>query len=240
MPNEHNQPKHQVEGTNTQANPLKLGFYPSCWQAFLQAAKLEMHLQAVLTHPVPGHSDTVGLVWEVLDAVLWKYHSKNIRLEKEYCEQMSHLLCDDLFMFHMELKKVIISIAKQLYGIFPRSSVHRGLVQKHITEVVSKLIKSGDYLQLPDSSEGKYKNFISQVLKDRSMEKVLKLTEEFQCSIPVNCLVLVAMVVKGILTGFHETELEDMLEEWAKSGMMNGLCNDLDGGSAEEDVNITI
>jgi hypothetical protein len=71
-----------VEGTNKQANPLKLGFYPSCWQAFLQAAKLEMHLQAVLTHPVPGRSDTVGLVWEVLDAVLWKYHSKDIRLEK--------------------------------------------------------------------------------------------------------------------------------------------------------------
>jgi hypothetical protein len=55
-----------------------------------------------------------------------------------------------------------------------------------------------------------------------AMEKVLKLTEEFQCSIPVNCLVLVAMVVcfskinfitttdqspqvKGVLTGFCET-----------------------------------
>jgi len=31
-----------------------------------------------------------------------------------------------------------------------------------------------------------------------------------------------------------------MLKEWAKSGMMNGLCNDSDGGSAEEDVNIII
>ncbi|KAG2127003.1 hypothetical protein BD769DRAFT_1668127 [Suillus cothurnatus] len=35
-------------------------------------------------------------------------------------------------------------------------------------------------------------------------KKELKLTEEFQCSIPVNCLVLVAMV-KGVLTGFCET-----------------------------------
>ncbi|KAG1744790.1 hypothetical protein EDB19DRAFT_1826933 [Suillus lakei] len=216
-----------------------------------------MHLQAVLMHPVPEHSDAVALVREVLDAVLWKYHSKDIRLEKEYREQMLRLLCDDLFTFRMELKKVIISIAKQLYGIFLRSSVHGGLVQKHVTEVASKLIKSGDYLRLPDSSEGKYKNFISQVLKDGCQDfyygngkKVLKLTEEFQCSIPVNGLVLVATVspqAKGVLTGFRETaipdrcrELEEMLEEWAESGMMNGLCNDSDGGSAEEDVNIVI
>ncbi|KAG0699345.1 hypothetical protein DFH29DRAFT_877341 [Suillus ampliporus] len=284
-PNERDQPKHQAEGTNKQANPSKLGFYPSCWQAFLQAAKLEMHLQAVLTHPVPEHSDAVGLAQEVLDAVLWKYHSKDIRLEKEYCEQMSRLLCDDLFTFCTELKKVIISIAKQLYGIFPRSSVCGGLVQKYVTEAASKLIKSGDYLQLPDLSEGKYKNFVSQVLKDGCQDfyygngkKALKLMEEFQCSIPVNGLVLVAAVspqAKGVLTGFRETgtdkvpdlsadkcrsdfnslrksvdtliaipdrrrELEEMLEEWAESGMMNGLCNDSDGGSGGEDVNIII
>lgn len=54
----------------------------------------------------------------------------------------------------MELKKVIISIAKQLYNIFPRSSAtHGDSVQKRVTEAASKLIKSGDYLRLPDSSE---------------------------------------------------------------------------------------
>jgi hypothetical protein len=41
-----------------------------------------MRLQAVLTHPVPEHADAVGLAREVLDAVLWKYHLKDIRLEK--------------------------------------------------------------------------------------------------------------------------------------------------------------
>ncbi|KAG1900165.1 uncharacterized protein F5891DRAFT_1188858 [Suillus fuscotomentosus] len=157
-PNEGDQPKHQVERTSKQANPSKLGFYLTCWQTFLQAAKLEMCLQAVLMDPIPEHCDAVGLTQEVLDAELWKYHSKKIGLENgyfpEYRDQMSHLLCDDLFTFQTELKKVIISIVKQLYNIFPRSSVmHGDSVQKCVTEAASKLIRSGDYLQLPDSSK---------------------------------------------------------------------------------------
>lgn len=31
--------------------------------------------------------------------------------------------------------------------------MRRGSVQKHVTDAASKLIKSGDYLRLPDSSE---------------------------------------------------------------------------------------
>ncbi|KAG1900143.1 uncharacterized protein F5891DRAFT_1188831 [Suillus fuscotomentosus] len=108
-------------------NPSKLGFYPPCWQAFLQAAKLEMRLQAVLTHPIPEHKDVLQLAREVLDVVLWKYHSKKIKIENgyfpEYRAQMSFLLCDDLFTFRTELKKIILSIAKQLYGIFPKGSI---------------------------------------------------------------------------------------------------------------------
>ncbi|KAG0702893.1 hypothetical protein DFH29DRAFT_998982 [Suillus ampliporus] len=214
---QHGQPKNRGEGRNKQTNASKLGFYPPCWQSFLQAAKLEMCLQAVLTHPVPEHSDAQKLAREVLDAVLWTYHSKKIKLEKgyflEYTTHMSRLLCNDLFTFRMELKKVIISIAKQLYGIFPKSgSTCREAAQKHVTDVASKLIKSGEYLQIPDSSEGKYKNFVSQVLKDGchnfyygNGKKALKLTDEFQRSIPVNSLILVAVVTKGVITGFRNT-----------------------------------
>jgi hypothetical protein len=35
-------------------------------------------------------------------------------------------------------------------------------------------------------------------------------------------------------------ELEEMLEEWAKFGMMSGVHNGSDSGSAMEDVNIII
>jgi hypothetical protein len=71
-----------------------------------------MRLQAVLTHPIPEHVDAVGLAREVLDAELWRYHSKRIMLENgkslhttggcrnlmslgyfpEYREQMSRLV----------------------------------------------------------------------------------------------------------------------------------------------------
>ncbi|KAG1784904.1 uncharacterized protein HD556DRAFT_1451290 [Suillus plorans] len=56
----------------TQEDPTKLGFYPPSWQAFLQAAKVEMRLQAVLSHPIPEHGDALQLAQEVLDAELWR------------------------------------------------------------------------------------------------------------------------------------------------------------------------
>ncbi|KAG2158269.1 uncharacterized protein EDB93DRAFT_1246123 [Suillus bovinus] len=188
------------------------------FQAVLtRAAKLEMRLQAVLTHPVPKHQDVLQLAREVLDAVLWSYHSKKIKMENgyflQYRAQMSCLLCDDLFTFHTELKKVVISIAKQLYGIFPKANMgQKDAVQWHVVEAALKLIKSGDYLQLPDSSSGKYKNFVLQVLKDACIDfyygngkKALKLTKEFHKTIPINALILVSAVAKGILTVFYDT-----------------------------------
>jgi hypothetical protein len=52
-------------------------------------------------------------------------------------------------MFHTELKKINISLAKQLYGIFPKGGVTHGhLVQEHITEAAFKLPKSDDYMEL--------------------------------------------------------------------------------------------
>jgi hypothetical protein len=62
-------------------------------------------------------------------------------------------LCDDLFTFRTELKKIVISIAKQLYCIFPKANMgQKDALQWHVVKVASKLIKSGDYLRLPDSS----------------------------------------------------------------------------------------
>jgi hypothetical protein len=65
---------------------------------------------------------------------------------------MRHQLCGDLFTFRTELKKVVISIAKQLYGVFPKGgAMHKDA--RHVADAASKLIKSGDYLRFPDSSE---------------------------------------------------------------------------------------
>ncbi|KAG1803225.1 uncharacterized protein BJ212DRAFT_1487091 [Suillus subaureus] len=125
------------------------------WQAFLQRAKVEMQLQAVLSYPLPVHQDAVLLAQEVLDAILWTYHMRKLKLNN----------------------------------------------------AVAKLLKTGEYLWLLDSSEGKYTNFVSQVLKDAYLnfyysngKKALKLTDDFQHQIPVNGLILVAMVTKGVLS----------------------------------------
>ncbi|OJA20285.1 hypothetical protein AZE42_13434 [Rhizopogon vesiculosus] len=138
-------------------------------------AKLDMRLQAVLNHPVPEHQRALHLAREVLDSVLWTYKEENIKLERgffpEYSEQMSQLLRDDLFTFHTELRKIMISIVKWSYDIFPKgSAVCKEEVQRHVTATAAKLIKTGDYLQIPDSSQGKYKNFVSQALMDACIE----------------------------------------------------------------------
>ncbi|KAG2751364.1 hypothetical protein P692DRAFT_201803875 [Suillus brevipes Sb2] len=90
-----------------------------------------------------------------------------------------------------ELKKIVISI---------------------VTTAATKLIKSGDYLRLPDSSGGKYKNFTIQALKYACLKfyysnskKALKNTNEFCQTIPINAMLLVAAVLKGVISGFHET-----------------------------------
>ncbi|KAG1764316.1 hypothetical protein EDD22DRAFT_951737 [Suillus occidentalis] len=201
----------------TQENPSKLGFYPPTWQAFLQIAKLEMQLQAVLAHPIPECQDALNLVREVLDTMLWTYHEKMIKLEKgyfpQYSTQMGRLLCNDLFTFCTELKKIVISIAKRAYDIFPQgSTMRKDNVQKQITTAATKLIKSGDYLRLPDLSGGKYKNFTAQALKDACLKfyysnskKALKNTNEFHRTIPINAMLLVAAVLKGVISGFRET-----------------------------------
>ncbi|KAG2054213.1 hypothetical protein BDR06DRAFT_1007888 [Suillus hirtellus] len=225
-----------------QGDPVKLGFYPPSWQALLQAAKVEMRLQAVLTHPVPELRDTLQLAQEVLDTELWRYHEKKIKMDKgyfpEYKAQMSRVLCNDLFTFHTELKKVIIPIAKSAYNIFPKGTVTcKEDIQKHVITAATKLLKTGGYLRVPDSSNGKWKNFVLQALMDGCLafyysnsKKVLKNTDEFHRTIPPNALILVAAVMKGVISGFSETgtdKVPDLSAEKCRTDF-NSLQKSLD------------
>ncbi|KAG1814587.1 uncharacterized protein BJ212DRAFT_1300406 [Suillus subaureus] len=187
----------QMVKTN-QDNPLKLGFYLPTWQAFLQIVKLEMWFQAVLAYPIPESQEALNLAREVLDTVLWTYHKKNIKLERDVLA---------------ELKKIIISIAKRAHNIFLQGSTMRmDETQKQITTAATKLLKSGDYLWLPELSDGKFKNFTAQALKDACLKfnysnskKALKNMDEFHQTIPVNAMLLVAAVLKGVISGICET-----------------------------------
>ncbi|KAG0691549.1 hypothetical protein DFH29DRAFT_884189 [Suillus ampliporus] len=88
---------------------------------------------------------------------------------------------------------------------------HEG-IQKHIITATTKLLKTGDYLRVPNSSNGEWKNFMSQALMDGCLafyysnsKKVLKNTDEFHHTIPPNRLILMATVMKGVISGFSET-----------------------------------
>ncbi|KAG2367100.1 hypothetical protein BDR07DRAFT_1373086 [Suillus spraguei] len=169
---------------------------------------------------------------------------------------MSQQLCDDLFTFHTELKKIVISIAKQLYGIFLKgNSMHK----ERISAAAAKLLKTGEYLQLPNSSE------VSgnlMVLKEACLSFYYGNSKK-------------ALKMKGVLSGFHNSgtdkvpdltadtcradfnllrksvdklmaipechvELEEMLKEWAEEGMIGELRNDSDSAAGSNDINIII
>ncbi|KAG2121289.1 hypothetical protein DEU56DRAFT_918218 [Suillus clintonianus] len=132
---------------------------------------------------------------------------------------MSQLLCDDLFMFHTELKKVVISVAKASYDIVPKGTMARkDEVQKCVIAKATKLLKTSDYLRIPDSSntKGILTGFHETSTKKRSVDALL---ENPDCRV----------------------ELKEMLEQWAMIG-----AGDLDfdkgntGGSDMEDVNIIL
>ncbi|KAG1901094.1 uncharacterized protein F5891DRAFT_979660 [Suillus fuscotomentosus] len=175
------------------------------------------------------HQDAVVLAQEVLGAVLWTYHTKKVKIDKGYFP--------DIFLKGNSMYK------------------------EHVSAAAAKLLKTGEYLQLSDSSElgG---NLV--VLKEACLsfyygngKKALKLTDECQHQIPVNGLILVATVAKNVLSSFHNSgtdksidklmdipkrrvELEEMLREWAKEGMIGELCNDSDSAADSEDINIII
>ncbi|KAG1827696.1 hypothetical protein EV424DRAFT_1537283 [Suillus variegatus] len=148
------------------------------------------------------------------------------------------LLCNDLYTFRTELKKVIIPIVKLVYNIFPKGTVTcKEDIQKHVIAAATELLKTGDYLRIPDLSNGEWKNFVSQALMDgclafyySSSKKALKNTDEFHCTIPQNGLILVAAVMKGVLSGFSETgtdKLPDLSADKCRSDF-NSLRRSVD------------
>ncbi|KAG1727266.1 uncharacterized protein EDB91DRAFT_1086469 [Suillus paluster] len=193
-------------------HPSKLSFYPTSWQAFLQEAKLEMWLQAVLSHPLPAHQDVVSLAQEVLDTILWTYHIKKLKLDNE-------------------LKKIVIFIMKQLYSIFLKgNSMHKECV----SEAVAKLLKTSKYLRLPDSSE--IKGVLSGFC-DSGTDKVPDLATDM-CRADFNALQ--KSINKLMVVPKRQVEPEEMQKEWAKEGMIGGIHNDSDGAAGSKDINIII
>ncbi|KAG0708252.1 hypothetical protein DFH29DRAFT_871153 [Suillus ampliporus] len=218
-----------------QEDPVKLGFYPPAWQVFLQAVKLEMCLQAVLTHPIPDHQDALQLAQDVFDAELWVYHEK---------DQIGQRLFPAVHDTNVaaELKKVVISIAKASYDIFPKGTMARkDEVQKCVIAKATKLLKTGDYLRIPDSSNSSTNQQMKGVLagfRETGTDKVPDLSAD-KCRADFNSL---QRSVDALLENpDHRAELEEMLEQWAMIG-----AGDLDfdegnsGGSGMEDVNIIL
>ncbi|KAG2119148.1 uncharacterized protein F5147DRAFT_648199 [Suillus discolor] len=143
-------------------------------------------------------------------------------------------------MLCTELKKVVISIAKLLYDIFMKgTSLQSEEIKKCVIAAATKLLKTGDYLQIPDSFDA---------LKDVGLEffysnskKALKIMDDFHQTIFVNVLILVVVTSVDKLLNIPELceELKEMLQQWTKIGMSEFDWH-ADGSAAGGDMNINI
>ncbi|KIK38835.1 hypothetical protein CY34DRAFT_108490 [Suillus luteus UH-Slu-Lm8-n1] len=133
------------------------------------------------------HQEAVILAQEVLGAILWTYHTKKVRLDNSYFPE---------------------------YKV-PMSRLGNTMHKKRVSAAAAKLLKTSEYLWLPDSSEmkGVLSGFRDSGT-DKSVDKLMAIPE---CHV----------------------ELEEMLKEWAE-GMMGELCNDLDSAVGSDNINIII
>ncbi|KAG2740952.1 hypothetical protein P692DRAFT_20752038, partial [Suillus brevipes Sb2] len=137
---------------------------------------------------LPVHQEAVILAQEVLGAVLWTYHTKKVKLDKGYFP---------------EYKVLMLRLG---------NSVHK----ERVSAAAAKLLKTGEYLRLPDSSETKgVLTGFRDSGTDKSVDKLMTIPE-------------------------RRAELEEMLKEWAEEGMMGELHNDWDSAAGSDDINIII
>ncbi|KAG1808800.1 hypothetical protein EV424DRAFT_1543317 [Suillus variegatus] len=131
-----------------------------------------------------------------------------------------------------KLKKIVVSIAKRAYDIFPQGSImQKKKCQRQVTAAATRLLKSGDY-----SNTAVLKGVISGI-RETSTDKVPELTAE-------QCRTHFVNLQKSIDTLLdipeHHKELKDMLEQWARIGM--GDFNEYADASVNdtEDINIIL
>ncbi|KIK15342.1 hypothetical protein PISMIDRAFT_16593 [Pisolithus microcarpus 441] len=204
--------------------PTMLAFFGLLWCKLLGEAKARMRLYVAMEVPFLRHEMVIdGVCMEILVEMVIKYEDDGLELEAgfypEHKRSMAMILFNDTQTFRSEIKKVAVRIVPFEYGLYPPKTIDDNaeridFVKKKATQLLKIL-------------QGRTSNFAHSALKKTCLavyyctsSKSLRRFAEFQESVPVKALALVAAIIRSVLTTFkkhgvakNETLCGDEIEE---------------------------
>ncbi|KAG2047668.1 hypothetical protein BDR06DRAFT_1013678 [Suillus hirtellus] len=144
---------HKVSAKITGEGPkaTQLGWYGPHWKRFLEETKGECHVQHVIENPFLTFIDSLsGTIPEILTALLVQWLESSQQVEgniwPDYKPEMAKLLFEDLSTWHLDLKKIAISITPSMYDLVPPSHVPPQERAMWVKERAEKLLESSFFL----------------------------------------------------------------------------------------------
>ncbi|KAG2056813.1 hypothetical protein BDR06DRAFT_969821 [Suillus hirtellus] len=116
----------KITGEGPKATQLE--WYGPRWKRFLEEMKGECHVQHMIENPFLTFVDNLsGTIPEILTASLvqWLKSGQQVKgnIWPDYKPEMAKLLFEDLSTWHLDLKKIAISITPSMYDLVPPSHV---------------------------------------------------------------------------------------------------------------------
>ncbi|KAI6032171.1 hypothetical protein BKA83DRAFT_4488779 [Pisolithus microcarpus] len=213
--------------------PTTLAFFGPLWCKLLGEAKARMQLYVATEVPFLRHEMAIdGVCMEILVEMVIKYEDNGLELEAgfypEHKRSMATILFNDTKTFRSEIKKVTVRIVPFEYGLYPPETIDDNAERiDFVKKKATQLLESARYLCGDLDSLGRTSNFAHSALKKTCLavyyctsSKSLCRFAEFQESVPVKALALVAAIIRSVLMTFkkhgvakNETLCGDEIEE---------------------------
>ncbi|KAI6017759.1 hypothetical protein BKA83DRAFT_4496913 [Pisolithus microcarpus] len=188
--------------------PTMLAFFGLLWCKLLGEAKVRMQLYVATEVPFLCHEMVINSVcMEILVEMVIKYEDNGLELEAgfypEHKRSMVTILFNNTQTFHSEIKKVAVHIIPFEYGLYPPETIDDNAKQiNFVKKKATQLLESAQYLHGDLDSLGRTSNFAHSALKKTCLaiyyctsSKSLCWFAEFQESVPVKALALVAAII---------------------------------------------
>ncbi|KAI5993297.1 hypothetical protein EDD15DRAFT_2196719 [Pisolithus albus] len=197
--------------------PTTLAFFSPLWCKLLGEAKGRMRLYVATEVPFLRREMAIdGVCMEILVEMVIKYEDDGLELEAgfypEHKRSMATILFNDTQTFRSEIKKVAVHIVPFEYGLYPPENIDDNAERiDFVKKKAAQLLKSAQYLHGDLDSLGRTSNFAHSALKKTCLavyyctsSKSLHRFAEFQESVPMKALALVAAIIRSVLTTFKK------------------------------------
>ncbi|KAI5981085.1 hypothetical protein EDD15DRAFT_2204599 [Pisolithus albus] len=197
--------------------PTTLAFFGPLWCKLLGEAKGRMRLYVATEVPFLRREMAIdGVCMEILVEMVIKYEDDGLELEAgfypEHKRSMAMILFHDTQTFRSEIKKAAVRIVPFEYGLYPPENIDDNAERiNFVKKKAAQLLEGARYLRGDLDPLGRTSNFAHSALKKTCLavyyctsSKSLRRFAEFQESVPVKALALVAAIIRSVLTTFKK------------------------------------